>query len=73
MNPYLEGSEDYEQRYSPGVAEPIVTKGEVALAAQTLLMWNSSLRIESLTRWLIGLTGALVMLTAVLAVLTLRL
>lgn len=70
--PYLEGSDAYEQRYSPNVAEAIVTKGEVALAAQTLLMWRSSLRLERLTRWLIWLTGALVSLTVVLAFLTSR-
>ncbi len=73
LEPYLEGSEDYEQYYSPGTATPVVTKGEVALAAQTFLLWKSSERINRLTRWLIGLTGALVALTVVLAILTWRL
>ena len=73
LQPFLEGSEDYVQEYSPGTATAIVTKGEVALAAQTLLLWKSSERIERLTRWLIGLTGTLVALTVVLAILTWRL
>jgi hypothetical protein len=73
LGPYLEGSEEYEQEYSPGTSTPIVSKGEVVIAAQTLLMWRSSLRIERLTKWLIGLTGALVALTCVLAILTWRL
>ena len=73
LQPFLEGSEDYVQEYSPGTATAIVTKGEVALAAQTLLLWKSSQRIERLTRWLIGLTGTLVALTVVLAILTWRL
>jgi len=73
LQPFLEGSEDYEQEYSPGTATAIVTKGEVALAAQTLLLWKSSQRMERLTRWLIGLTGTLVALTIVLAILTWRL
>ncbi|HYS72029.1 MAG TPA: hypothetical protein VEM95_06365 [Thermoplasmata archaeon] len=73
LRPFLEGSEDYLQEYSPGTAMPIVTKGEVALAAQSLLLWKSSKRIESLTHWLIGLTGALVALTVVLSILTWRL
>ena len=73
LQPFLEGSEAYVQEYSPGTATPVVSKGEVALAAQTLLLWKSSQRIERLTQWLIGLTGALVVLTAVLAILTWRL
>ena len=73
LHPYLNGSEDYVQEYSPGTATPTVTKGEVALAAQRLLLWKSSARIERLTRWLIGLTGALVALTVILAILTWRL
>ena len=73
LQPFLEGSEDYVQEYSPGAATAIVSKGEVALAAQTLLLWKSSQRIERLTRWLIGLTGTLVALTVVLAILTWRL
>jgi len=73
LQPFLEGSEDYVQEYSPGTTTAIVTKGEVALAAQTLLLWKSSERIERLTRWLIGLTGTLVALTVVLAILTWRL
>ena len=55
LQPFLDGSEDYVQEYSPGTANAIVTKGEVALAAETLLLWKSSQRIERLTRWLIGL------------------
>ena len=70
LEPFLEGSEDYDQEYSPGTAQPVVTKGEVALAAQSLLLWASSERIRRLTRWLIGLTSALVALTAILAILT---
>ena len=73
LQPYLKGSEDYVQEYGPGTAQPVVTKGEVALAAQTLLLWKSSRRIEHLTVWLIILTGALVALTVVLAILTWRL
>jgi hypothetical protein len=74
LDPYLEGSSDYVQEYSPGTEpSPIVTKGEVALAAQTLLLWKSSERIKHLTQWLIGLTGGLVALTVVLAILTWRL
>ena len=73
LQPFLEGSEDYVQEFSPGQAAPVVTKGEVALAAQTQLLWRSSQQIERLTRWLIGLTGALVALTVVLAMLTWRL
>ncbi len=73
LGPYLEGSEDYEQEYSPGTATPVVTKGEVALAAQSFLLWKSSERIKRLTQLLIGITGALVALTVVLAVLTWRL
>ena len=73
LQPYLDGSEDYVQEYSPGTTTPIVTKGEVALAAQSLLLWKSSARIERLTRWLIGLTAALVALTVILAILTWRL
>ena len=57
LEPFLEGSDDYVQEYSPGTATPIITKGEVALAAQSLLLWASSERIRWLTRWLIGLTG----------------
>ena len=33
LEPFLEGSEDYVQEYSPGTATPLITKGEVALAA----------------------------------------
>ena len=74
LEPFLEGSEDYLQEFSPGVAPtPTVTKGEIALAAQTLVLWKSSLRIERLTRWLMLLTAALVALTAVLAFLTWKL
>lgn len=73
LDPFPEGSEDYVQEYSPGSSTPVVTKGEVALAAQTLLLWKSSKRIERLTKWLIGLTSALVALTVVLALLTWRL
>ena len=74
LEPFLEGSDEYLQEYSPGTEPtPTVTKGEVALAAQTLLLWKSSCRIERLTRWLIVLTGALVALTVVLALLTWRL
>jgi len=73
LEPFLEGSEDYVQEYSPGTATPLITKGEVALAAQSFLLWKSSERIKSLTQWLIGLTGALVALTVVLAILTWRL
>ena len=74
LKPFLEGSNDYLQEYSPGTAPtPTVTKGEVALAAQTLLWWKSSRRIERLTGWLMMLTGALVVLTVVLALLTWRL
>src|SRR5947199_8172636 len=73
LQPFLQASEDYEQEYSPGTATAIVTKGEVALAAQTLLLWKSSQRIEPLTRSLVGLTGTLVVLTVVLAILTWRL
>jgi hypothetical protein len=73
LEPFLEGSDDYVQEYSPGVATPVITKGEVALAAQSFLLWKSSERIKSLTQWLIGLTGALVALTVVLAILTWRL
>ena len=73
LQPFLEGSEAYVQEYSPGTATPVVSKGEVALAAQTLLLWKSSQRIERLTQWLTGLTGALVALTVVLAILTRRL
>ena len=73
LEPFLDGSEDYVQEYSPGTAEPVITKGEVALAAQSFLLWKSSERIKRLTQWLIGLTGALVALTVVLAILTWRL
>jgi hypothetical protein len=73
LEPFLEGSEDYVQEYSPTTATPIITKGEVALAAQSLLLWKSSERIRHLTQWLMGLTGALVGLTIVLAILTWRL
>src|SRR2546430_17271929 len=69
LQPFLEGSEDYVQEYSPGTATAIVTKGEVALAAQTLLLWKSSQRIGRLTRWLIGLPGTLLALAVVLAIL----
>ncbi len=72
--PFLEGSAEYLQEYSPGTEpQPTVTMGEVALAAQTLLLWKSSSRIERLTRSLIVLTGALVALTVVLALLARRL
>ncbi len=74
LGPYLEGSEDFEGEYSPGGgATFFVRKGEVALAAQTLLIRESSRRLERLTLWLIGLTGALLGLTAALAYLTARL
>ena len=74
LDPFLEGSEDYLHDFSPGVEPtPRVRKGEVALAAQTLLLWKSSRRIERLTRWLIALTAALLVLTAILAILTWRL
>jgi hypothetical protein len=73
LEPFLEGSEDYVQEYSPGAAQPVITKGEVAMAAQSFLLWKSSERIKRLTNWLIGLTGALVALTVVLAILTWRL
>ncbi len=73
LEPFLEGSEEYDQEYTPTTATPIVTKGEVALAAQSFLLWKSSERIKRLTQWLIGLTGALVALTVVLAILTWRL
>ncbi len=73
LQPFLSGSEDYVQEYSPGTATPIITKGEVALAAQSLLLWKSSERIRLLTKWLIGLTSALVALTVVLAILTWKL
>ena len=74
LEPFLGGSDEYLQEYSPGSAPtPTVTKGEVALAAQTLLLWKSSRRIERLTGWLIMLTGALVVLTVVLALLAWRL
>jgi hypothetical protein len=73
LEPFLEGSEDYVQEYSPGSAEPVITKGEVAVAAQNFLLWKSSERIKRLTQWLIGLTGALVALTVVLAILTWKL
>src|SRR5438552_16890376 len=73
LEPSLEGSQDFVQEYTPTTATPITTKGEVALAAQSLLLWKSSERIRRLTQWLIGLTGALVALTVVLAILTWRL
>ncbi len=73
LEPFLKGSEDYVQEYTPTTATPIITKGEVAVAAQSLLLWKSSERIRRLTHWLIGLTGALVALTVVLAILTWRL
>ena len=73
LETFLEGSEDFVQEYTPTTATPIITKGEVALAAQSLLLWKSSERIRRLTQWLIGLTAALVALTVVLAILTWRL
>ncbi len=73
LEPFLDGSENFVQEYSPGTATPVVTKGEVAVAAQSLLLWKNSNRIERLTRWLIALTGALVALTVILAILTWRL
>ncbi len=74
LEPYLAGSQEFEGEYGPGgEASFDVRKGEVVLAAQTLLIWGSSRRLERLTQWLIGLTGALLGLTIALAILTARL
>jgi len=34
LEPFLKGSEDYVQEYTPTTATPIITKGEVAVAAK---------------------------------------
>jgi len=73
LGPYLQGSQNFLTMFGSGGTFPAVMKGEVALAAQTLLLWKSSRRIERLTKVLAILTGALVALTVVLAVLTWRL
>ncbi len=74
LEPYFSGSLDFKGEYSPGGKVVYdVRQGELALAAQTLLIWGSSRRLERLTLLLVILTGVLLALTIILAYLTARL